>query len=178
MKLTRRTDDIFQYGSDPECDRVAAIMSEIEGIDGADAFSVRPSDRSFDADRNIILFCRYRIDGHIGGSEIPLPREIIRDDAIDLKDLLRWLCNDGAAHLRRQLAQYGGDIKALRAAEDAKLKAWADDYESEFQPEFLASLTVPELVEMQHGLRRYDEDSTHLDAVLAEIKRRDEVETS
>lgn len=175
MKLTRRTDDVFQYGGDPECDRVAEVMLEIDDIDDADAFSVRPSERPFDADRNIILFCRYRIDGRVGGNEVPLPREIIRDGAFDLKGILRDLCNRGAASLRRQLANHGGDFAALLAADRAALASWADDYESEFQPEFLATLTVPELVGMQHDLRAYgDEDRAHLDAVLAEIKRRDE----
>lgn len=45
--------------------------------------------------------------------------------------------------------------------------------ENALTPMFLASLSVMELVALQHDLRSFPEDRANLDAVLAEIKRRD-----
>jgi hypothetical protein len=45
--------------------------------------------------------------------------------------------------------------------------------ENSFTPAFLESLTVPELVKLQHELRQFPEDKPSLDAVLAEIKARE-----
>lgn len=44
--------------------------------------------------------------------------------------------------------------------------------EKDFFPTFLQSLSVPELVGLQHTLRSYPEDAKYLAEVLAEIKRR------
>lgn len=44
--------------------------------------------------------------------------------------------------------------------------------DTSFTPEFLASLTILELVKLQHELRSYVEDQADLDAILQELKTR------
>src|SRR4051812_9729684 len=101
MKLTRSESD-FPFFGDPECDRVAQIMSEIEDLKDAIAFSVLPGEVGC-----VEIRCRFLIDSHYAISRTAIPRVLIRDDYYgDLKPLLRDLCNDGAVYLHRQLAKY------------------------------------------------------------------------
>lgn len=122
MKLTRNPND-FRYFGDPECDRVAEIMLRIDDIADGEAFSASPS-----ADpRNISIAIRYRIDGHAALNSYTLPRVLVSDRDLDIADLLREIGTEGAKTLHRQLAKYGGDINALRAAENAAYLAELSD---------------------------------------------------
>lgn len=119
MKLTRSTGD-FEWFGDKDCDIFAAMMSSIFDIRDAEAFSVRPSDLS---PLQIIVACRFRIEGHAALIEIPVPRAFAGDIPTNtITSLLRDLCNESGARLRKQLEDHGGDITKLREDEDRRLR--------------------------------------------------------